>query len=204
VCVLIDYQNVHLTARDAFAPSGASARDTLVDPVAFAEKLIEVRSARQRLAGQKLVRLDSIRVYRGIPSNQHEPTLYSAAQRQRAMWERDRRVRMITRTLRYPRDFGRSWCGERPREEGIDVLIALDLVELAREGSYDVLILASHDTDLEPALDRAVQQAGIAGRRVETAGWEGMRRIRPTGRYVWHTFLDGGDYVKVRDRRQYW
>jgi hypothetical protein len=99
VCVLIDYQNVHLTARDAFAPPGTSARDTLVDPLAFAEKLIEVRSARQRIADQKLVRLDSIRVYRGFPSNHREPALYSAAQRQRAMWERDSRVRVIARTL---------------------------------------------------------------------------------------------------------
>lgn len=200
VCVLIDYQNIHLTARDVFAPLGTPVHDCLVDPLAFAEKLLEVRSSRQQLPDQKLTRLQAVNVYRGAPSNHREPRLYSASQRQRAMWSRDSRVNVIYRTLRYPANWGESWCKERPREKGIDVLVALDLVDIARNGTYDILILASHDTDMEPALDRALKERRT---RIETAGWEGARRVRPPGQSLWHTALGGADYVKVRDRRNY-
>ena len=44
VVVLIDYQNVHLIARDLFAPPGTDTKDTLVDPLAFAERVIEIKS----------------------------------------------------------------------------------------------------------------------------------------------------------------
>lgn len=199
--MLVDYQNIHLIARDLFAPPGAQARDTLVDPLAFGEKVLEVRSERQRLPEQKNVRLEAVKVYRGVPSNHHEPRLYSVNQRQASTWSRDRRVEMITRTLRYPLGWGESWCQERPREKGIDVLVALDLVDLAQQGTYDVVILASHDTDMEPAIERALYRGRS---RVETAGWQGARRLKPGRRNIWHTALEGADFVKVRDRRNYW
>jgi len=200
-CVVIDYQNIHLTARDVFAPPGTAARDTLIDPVAFADKIVAVRADRQQAAAQKSVQLTAIRVYRGSPSNHREPQLYSAAQRQRAMWSRDSRTAVAYRTLRYPDRWGDPGCHERPQEKGIDVLIALDTVDIAQEGTFDVLILATHDTDLEPALDRALARRRT---KIETAGWEGARRIRPQAQNVWHTSLDGPDYVAVRDRRNYW
>jgi hypothetical protein len=147
VCVLIDYQNIHLTARDVFSPPGTGARDTL---------------GQQQIPQLRLTRLQPVRVYRGMPSNHREPQLYSAAQRQHAMWTRDHRVDVTTRTLRYPYNWGKPSCQERPREKGIDVLV------------------------------------------VETAGWQGARRIKPHGRNVWHTALDASDYMKARDRRSYW
>ncbi len=200
ICVLIDYQNVHLTARDIFAPPGATARDTLVDPLAFAETLVEVRAVRQQINAQKLTRLEAVKVYRGAPSNHREPRLYSASQRQRAMWSRDPRVSVMYRTLRYPDNWGSAACQERPREKGIDVLVALDFVDLAQAGTYDILVLATHDTDLEPALDRALSARRT---RIETGGWLGGRRLKPQGQNVWHTSLDGASYVAVRDRRNY-
>jgi len=200
LCVLIDYQNIHLTARDVFAPPGTRAQDTVVNPLGFAERLVQVRAAAQQVSAQKLTLLEAVRVYRGAPSNHHEPTLYSVAQRQRAFWSRDPRVDITYRTLRYPNNWGSASCHERPREKGIDVLLALDLVDLALEGTYDILVLATHDTDLEPALDRALSKRRS---RIETAGWMGARRLKPQGQNVWHTSLDGSDYVTVRDRRNY-
>jgi uncharacterized LabA/DUF88 family protein len=200
LCVLIDYQNIHLTARDIFAPPGTLAEATVVHPLAFAEKLVEVRAASQRVSTQGQVRLEAVRVYRGAPSNHHEPTLYSVAQRQRAFWTRDPRVKMIYRTLRYPNNWGSSTCHERPREKGIDVLLALDLVDLAMEGTYDIVVLATHDTDLEPAIERALHKPRS---KIETAGWDGARRLKPQGQTVWHTHLSGSDYIAVRDRRTY-
>jgi uncharacterized LabA/DUF88 family protein len=201
VVVLIDYQNIHLTARDVFAPPGTDARDALVDPVAFAERLVEVRAKRQQIPEQKNAKLHAVKIYRGTPSNQREPRLYSANQRQAANWSRDSRVEITSRTLRYPANWGESWCEERPREKGIDVLVALDVVDLAQQGTYDVVILASHDTDMEPAIERALYRGRS---RVETGGWHGARRLKPGRRNVWHTALDGADFVEVRDRRNYW
>jgi uncharacterized LabA/DUF88 family protein len=201
VCVLLDYQNVHLTAHDLFAPVGTPVRDSLVHPLAFAEKVLEVRSVRQQIPAQKLTRLEAVRVFRGSPSNHREPGLYRAAQRQRAMWSRDPRVDVTYRTLRYPGSWGDPRCRERPREKGIDVLVALELVDLARVGSYDTLILASHDTDMEPAIERALKEHRA---RIETTGWQGARRLKPSRQNIWHTSLDGADFVKTRDRRDYW
>jgi uncharacterized LabA/DUF88 family protein len=81
------------------------------------------------------------------------------------------------------------------------VLVALDLVDIAQAGAYDIVILASHDTDMEPAVERALNRGRA---RIETAGWQGARRIKPHGRNVWHTALDASDYMKARDRRSYW
>ncbi len=44
---VIDYQNVHLTARDVFDPDG-EAHDSLVDPVRLAKRALAERNARQR------------------------------------------------------------------------------------------------------------------------------------------------------------
>ncbi len=55
-------------------------------------------------------------------------------------------------------------------------------------------------TDLEPALD--VARGGAA--KVETAGWDTAKRLRPRHAGIWHTFMTSTDYVSVRDRRRYW
>lgn len=45
---------------------------------------------------------------------------------------------------------------------------ALTLVRLARSGQFDVVVLASRDTDLAPALDEAHK---LNGAKVEAAKW---------------------------------
>ena len=54
------------------------------------------------------------------------------------------------------------------REKGVDVMCALALVRLARSGQFDVVVLASRDTDLAPALDEA---NGLGSTKVEAAKW---------------------------------
>lgn len=197
LAVLIDYQNVHLTARDVFAPPGTTARDTLVHPLLFAEELVSTRLDAQGDLRQKTAELTCVRVYRGAPSNRHEPGMYAASLAQRAQWTRDPRVEVFYRTLRYPQ----HWPTEPAREKGVDVQIAIDLVRLSDSHDYDVIVLASHDTDLEPALDMA---AGFGKAKIETAGWLGAKRLRVNGRSFWHTALDGSAFVRCRDRKNYW
>jgi hypothetical protein len=73
-------------------------------------------------------------------------------------------------------------------------------VRLAEGGAHDVVILAAHDTDQEPALEMAVARGGA---KVETCGWHGERRLRIPGRTLWHTALDGPRMVAARDRKDY-
>jgi hypothetical protein len=196
VCVVIDYQNIHLTARDLFAPPGVPLEECLIDPVRFSEQVLRVRASRQNDPVQRQAELASVRVFRGQPSNQRQPFLYGISQRQRSEWTRDRRVVVTYRSLNYPYD----WPDRPAREKGIDVLAALHLVKAAAGGDYDVVLLASHDTDLEPALEMA---AGDGRSKVETAGWLGARVLRPSGRRLWHTALTGADMVHTRDHRDY-
>lgn len=49
----------------------------------------------------------------------------------------------------------------------------------AQEPDVDVVILASHDSDLEPALEMAVDDGHA---KIETAGWQGANVLRPKGR----------------------
>jgi uncharacterized LabA/DUF88 family protein len=195
VAVLMDYQNIHLSGRDAFAPVGLDARKCLVHPETFAQKVIEARAQNHSDPRQRGATLAKVYVWRGVPSNVHQSHLYAAAQSQKANWSRNGLVEVEYRTLRYD-DNGRN-----PREKGIDVLLAINLVRLAQLRQYATLILATHDSDLEPALEMAVLD-GLSV--IETAGWVGCSRLRVTGAPTWHTALDGPQFIDTRDRRNYW
>lgn len=193
VGVLIDYQNIHLTARDLFGRPGTGARETLIHPALFAERLVRVRAATVSDATQVV----SIAVFRGVPSNAKQPDLYAAAQAQRSQWTRDPRVRVHYRPLRYGRR-----PDEPPREKGVDVHLAVELVRAVYlVPGLDVAVVASHDRDLEPALDLA---AGSGRVSVETVGWHQRPPLRVRGRLLRHTTLGLPDFLAARDPRDYW
>ncbi|MGH3708836.1 MAG: hypothetical protein ACRDRQ_12215 [Pseudonocardiaceae bacterium] len=52
VCVVLDYQNIHLTARDLFAPPGLPVHECLIHPLRFAEQVIARRVTREASTGQ--------------------------------------------------------------------------------------------------------------------------------------------------------
>ena len=137
-------------------------------------------------------------MYRGKPESRKEPTLASANDKHFNAWMQDERVTMRRRTLSYPQDWGKPGCVEKPREKGIDVSLAIDMVRLAFEKKYEVGILFSRDTDLLPALEM-VRDLGLA--HVEVAGWEGASRLRLPG--LWYHELDVEDFRAVRDTRYY-
>jgi hypothetical protein len=108
----------------------------------------------------------------------------------------------VTHVLRSPTGHSAiRGTGLQPsREKGIDVLVALTVVKMATLGMYDVVMLASHDTDLEPALELAVADGQS---KIETVGWEGCRVLRPSGKRLWHTALSTADLVHTQDCRSY-
>lgn len=162
--------------------------------------------------------LRSVEVFSGQPTPEHDPDQYARRLAQKAQWERDPRVSVTLRPLKY--EYARDAFGKyltdhegkrivegRPREKGIDVLCALAVVRAAQDPEVDLVVIASSDTDLAPAIDE-VRRLGTA--KVETfCWWDEIRRrgyrIHPLDRSkpvwntrlpesVFHACLDGTDY----------
>jgi uncharacterized LabA/DUF88 family protein len=192
VVVFLDYQNVYMQARRCFGSFMAGTPAGQIDPLRLASLLAH----RTTPAG----RLEEVRVYRAQPHPVRDPRGFAPFKAQVDTWhDRDARIRVLTRPLRYLRDYPRS----RPREKGIDVLLAIDFVQMAVQGDYDTGILMSHDTDLVPALEAVTR---LHGPRCEVAAWAASRspqRLRVPGAAVWCHYLTAADYTAVADPRDY-
>lgn len=212
--VVVDYQNIHLTAHTLFAKPGEAKHETLIHPLHFANALITERNNRQR-EGHPPAELQRVLIYRGQPVSKHEPKQYGRTEAQKAAWNAsDPRVDVHYRPLRYQFKSGGSYSTltghappiiEKVEEKGIDVLCALTVVEQSRAADIDLVILASHDTDLEPSLDAALD---IGTARIETCQWWNpdfrTKQLRPTdGRRVWNTRMGASVYDASRDRHIY-
>jgi hypothetical protein len=191
----IDYQNVHLIGHGRFAPPGTPVHRTVVHPLLLAERL----AGKRREQGD----VELVRVFRGRPNPEWQPVLASVNDAQTDNWERDPRVSVLRRDLNY-----RGWPALPPQEKGVDVALAVDLIETALLGQYDDGIVFSCDTDLLPAIEVAFRRTPP---RIEIASWRGARPLWfPEGlastprRYLpFCHFLDADDFGAVRDRTQY-
>lgn len=204
VHLVMDYQNVHLTGHDMWCPNGEPAHLCLVHPVHYANQVVQTRNMVKRLVAERNglprpqdLELGSVHAYRGLPSNKYESRKYQRSLAQRAEWTRDPRCQVHYRPLKYRQ----RAQGFEVQEKGIDVMVALDVVvKAARLGEPDVVILASHDTDLEPALEVASR---MCPGQVETAGWMDGKRLGAKGASAWHTALPQDAFVKCRDLKVY-
>lgn len=223
--IVIDYQNVHLTARDVFDPSGP-VQDSLIHPMQFARRAILERNNAQR-PGMPHAQLQHVLVYRGLPHVDHDWEQNRRCRDQARQW-RDDGALVELRDLKY--DYQRGPDGRpildirgkktpigRPREKGIDVLCALACVREAGSPGTDLVILASRDTDLAPVLDEVYDLRGIDPQRyakIETVSWFNRKaketgtfaggNLRPTRpRTVWNTNLDRSCFDASLDRRDY-
>lgn len=215
--VVMDYQNVHLTGHGLFdRTKNLPAHEVLVDPLHFANQLIRTRNISQR-PGMDHASVSRVLVYRGQPSAAHDPKPYARSQAQKAQWQRDPRVTVTLRPLKYKYiydDTGHAICdvnGKRmvdgKQEKGIDVLCALAVVQEAQSADIDLVILASQDTDLEPALDVAY---AFGTAKIETFCWfdrinpQKGRQLRLTnGKTLWNTRLGETELLNCIDRTNY-
>lgn len=197
--LVVDYQNIHLTGHGLWCPDAEARHLCLVHPLHYANQVLQQRNLVRRLVAEQAdqpfdpATLASVHVFRGQPSNRHDRNGYRRSQAQQSEWTRDPRVKVVYRPLKYYPD-------GTVKEKGVDVLVALELVKLAATAGSDVVILAAHDTDQEPALQLAFQ---LAGNRVETAGWMHSKRLRVPGEPTWHTQLDEGAFIRCRDAKDY-
>lgn len=161
VAVFLDYQNVHLSAHQQFAPYGSPPELSLVHPLRVAERICSKRHGECELT--------SVRVFRGRPNPQHHPVATAANDAQTAAWGRDPRVVVVRRDLNY-----RGWPDHPPREKGVDVALAIDLVEQALLERFDVGVVFTGDTDLLPAVEMAFRRTKP---RIEIATWSGRKPL---------------------------
>lgn len=188
--VFIDYQNAYQGARTAFGLQNVGFVAGQIHPLLLGQHLTQL--------GHKVDlsrELTAVHVYRGEPSSKHSPTGQAACQRQVAAWTTQQLVVPVVRPLKY-------YADGSVREKGIDVLIALDIAEGAANDEYDVAILMSADSDLAPALERAMRH----GKRVEVAGWKSSTfesRLRLPDKAIWCHRLDEMVYRKLHDPTDY-
>jgi hypothetical protein len=145
--------------------------------------------------------LHEVRIYTGRPESTKQAKAYGAHMRQCAAWQRAG-ASVIPRTLRYPPD----WPNNRAEEKGIDVALAVDLVAGAIDGSFDVGIICSTDTDLRPALEYVTHKFPDYP-RAEVMAWKSPTSNRPlfiqASRRIWCHHLDFSDYRQVEDPTDY-
>ncbi|MBX4171735.1 NYN domain-containing protein, partial [Rhodococcus sp. DMU2021] len=174
---------------------------SLIHPLAYARNVIDERNRRQR-SGYPHADLVKMEVYRGQPVEEHEPKRYAYTQQELSRWTRDDRIDVIYRPLKYTIDRN-SGVIRGIQEKGVDVLCALAVIRAVMNSNIDLVILATHDSDLDPCLEEAVQIGGT-GTRVETTGWASSQirtRQAPNvhGRKLWRTFLDEEAYRRCLD-----
>lgn len=193
LAVFLDYQNVHMTAHGLFEALGSPAETSLVHPLLIAERIAAKRRGECELV--------SVRVFRGRPNPVHHPVPTAANDAQTSAWERDSRVKVFRRALNY-----RGWPEHPPREKGVDVALAVDLIEGAMLGNFDVGVVFSNDTDLMPAVETAFRRTSAC---IEVASWTSAKPLWfpeyiSQGRYLPYChFLNQDDFQAVRDHGYY-
>lgn len=190
--LFIDAQNAYRGARDSFFPDGGPSVLGQFNPMQVGALI----AARGGPGGAACV-LSDVRVYTGRPDLRFDPKTYAAHMRQCARWEADG-VSVTWRPLRYPP----RRTGLPPQEKGIDVALCIDFVAMAIDGLYDVGVIMSTDTDLQPALDFTRHRyAGV--RHVAVAAWEGRRRLSSPNGNIWCHWLSRADYDAAADATDY-
>lgn len=210
VVVFCDWQNIYRRAReannrDAYAPSYFGQ----VLPWKLGKLLTDRGPQGQPREFQE------VRIYRGMPKQERDERGYRAARSQHAYWEQNNRVTLIPGRIQYPAGWPDDCEGEKPREKGVDVALAVDLVTMAVNDEFDVGIVFSADNDLLPAVEFVAamydegQRHGIKRPRVEVAAWSGTgtsrrpSRLNPPKHKVWCHWLNSGDYDAVEDTNSY-
>lgn len=194
--VFIDHQNVYMCAREVYGDTDPHFVFGQFNPWKLGLRLRDKRRERGEPA-----ELDHVHVFRGRPKNDDRPAR-PAFDRQTQLWTQNEKVSLHATGLQYRRDDG-------PREKGVDVMLAVELIGGAYEDAYDVAVVVSADTDLLPAIAKA--KGG--GKVVEVAAWEPddsrefSRALRGAdytyylSKSDFHMVADPTDYTKTRRTR---
>lgn len=149
--VFFDGQNLYHGAKDAWRPQPAVGSSTYSYPSYDVEKIAQFLVS--RVAGRVLTQ---IRFYTGVPN----PSLGDTEKFWHSFW---------TSKIRYLKNRGIEVYRGRinhGQEKGVDVSIAIDLIQLTYEKKYEVAIIVSQDWDFGPAVRLAKIVAKDQGRQL--------------------------------------
>ena len=182
VLVFIDYENMRYTPKHAF---GSSPVD--FSPTRFSQLVISRRNV--------LSRIYQVRVYRGMSKLDIHPERAGRDEARVKQWEKDQRVVAVTRSLQY------RWVDGRPvgYEKGIDVALAVDLIRFAHSDVEADVVVASRDSDLNPALEAFIE-ADRLNRRIEVVSSKRLERLRIwNSQKPWCHYLTKEDFDLIRE-----
>jgi hypothetical protein len=151
-------------------------------------------------------RLTQVRVYTGIHTPQRNVHQHAQMQRRMRAWvaEQPDKIQVFPRPLRY--------SSQRPagEEKGVDVELAIDLVTLALDDEFDVVVLASADTDLIPPLQFVADR--MPDKTIVTIAWAPLPGNEPdTGKpldlprgSVERVPIPKRDFDRMADKRNFY
>jgi NYN domain len=159
--VWIDGQNLFHRAKSIFGHKGPD---------------YDIRGLSQGLCDQMGWKLECIHFYSGIPPEQESPRWHHfwREKLQQAIEQGGVPIHTFTPELRYRNEWTQRHDGQwqiyrAATEKGVDVRLALDMVDAAHERQCDAMVLMSEDSDLQQAVDRCKEIARKQGRDLPIA-----------------------------------
>ena len=152
--------------------------------------------------------LQNVYIYKSLPSVLDNKN-FAPTRKQISVWEAKPMVEVKTLPLKYPKIHEVRAGQTKPREKGIDVLLAIDFATKAFKNEFDIGIIFSVDSDLKPALffveDPAIKSVA------QVAAWRKLgsdlnlarTRLSIGGNRPFCHWLDFNDFQKVRDDTKY-
>ena len=191
--VFIDYQNMYRSAREAFGWLAEGGHFGSFRPYGLGRQLVRDES---RVLSQ-------VRVYTGIHTPYRNPAQHGQMQRRMLSWvaTAPEKVQVFPRMLRYD-------ANGKPREKGVDVELAIDIVSLATDDAFDVLAVASADTDLVPAIQFVANR--FPDKEIVTVGYQPLEGCDPPAPLdlpqggVERRFVTAQDFARIADRTNYY
>ena len=137
-------------------------------------------------------KLTQVRFYTGVPPKERNRWWHEYWARKKTRMVRSR-VEVYTRPLRYSSELLEDGTTTYvPREKGIDVRIAIDMLTLGIKKAYDVALVFSQDQDLAEV---AKELRDLAGRQQR---WIKMASAYPVGPGTDNARgINGTDWIKI-------
>ena len=112
-----------------------------------------------------------VRFYTGVPNLERAP-MWTRYWAKRLLYMKNAGISVTTRPLRYREEtvtdaFGNTAVVFTPREKGIDVRLALDIVSTARTQQWSVAVIFSQDQDLAEVVQEVLSIAKEQQRWIE-------------------------------------
>ncbi len=176
----VDGQNLYHTAKEAFG---------------YEFPNFDVKKLATAVCAAKGWKLTQTRFYSGVPPKTRSPWWHEYWAKKTTRMTRSG-VHVTTRPLRYTEELlSDGTYAAIPREKGIDVRIAIDVLSMAIEKQFDVALIFSQDQDLNEVATEVRRIAQKQNRWIKVASAYPIGGPNTRG-------IDGTDWIKI-DKQMY-